>query len=530
MLSTPAARMFQICLLGYSFVAVLYSTKTLVNRAASAGGNISGMLSSRTFMQSLDKTPGKSSNARFTMESHTTFWDLDTTERANSSTGGIAIPSSDALMRWPSMVNSLTILGSSNFTTLREETILSKAFVQSMHPTKIIPYYFRASGEYDPNDVTITTLVTRNRFQVLKQLVERYQGPISVTIHIPMPDANTRKPDTLSAFQKSLRDLHALYSSSPYFAAYVDVHLALSPFSRTIKNTGTSTEDPDGQGEGGRQFNVWRNVARLFARTEFVMMLDVDFAVCTDWRTSTRNSLRKLRNGANWDEHSMDAMNLGPSAVNETAKMEIFSMLKDGTAALVVPAFEYISQEDGADQQTFPRDKETLLQLTVGSQPEISSFHASWAAGHNSTNYARYYSIPPGRDDIYKVTQYQSAYEPYVITSKRISWCDERFTGYGGNKAACLFEMYMSGVSFYVLSDHFLIHQNHKYEEQARREERKYNRKLYADFKEETCLRYLHRFYHEGALNTPKATNAKDECKKLKGMPKIAHELFDIEL
>lgn len=49
--------------------------------------------------------------------------------------------------------------------------------------------------------------------------------------------------------------------------------------------------------------------------------------------------------------------------------------------------------------------------------------------------------------------------------------CDERFVGYGGNKAACLFEMYLSGVSFYVLSDHFLIHQNHLYEEAARKYE-----------------------------------------------------------
>ena len=31
--------------------------------------------------------------------------------------------------------------------------------------------------------------------------------------------------------------------------------------------------------------------------------------------------------------------------------------------------------------------------------------------------------------------------------------------------------MYLSGVSFYVLSDHFLIHQSHTYEEEARREE-----------------------------------------------------------
>ena len=93
----------------------------------------------------------------------------------------------------------------------------------------------------------------------------------------------------------------------------------------------------------------------------------------------------------------------------------------------------------------------------------------------------------------------------------RVRRCDERFTGYGGNKAACLFEMYLSGISFHVLSDHFLIHQSHLYEEEARKSEvsfpylhlnatnilatkRKYNRRIHSDFKEEACLRYVHIF------------------------------------
>lgn len=41
--------------------------------------------------------------------------------------------------------------------------------------------------------------------------------------------------------------------------------------------------------------------------------------------------------------------------------------------------------------------------------------------------------------------------------------------GYGGNKAACLYEMYLSGMSFLVLADHFLVHQSHVYEEAVRR-------------------------------------------------------------
>jgi hypothetical protein len=95
-----------------------------------------------------------------------------------------------------------------------------------------------------------------------------------------------------------------------------------------------------------------------------------------------------------------------------------------------------------------------------------------------------------------------------ILTSIELTHnrCEERFIGYGGNKAACLYEMYLgSGMSFYVLPD-FVIHQSHPYDEEIRKSEvralfkgvlsphsapgkRKYNKQLYVDFREETCLR-----------------------------------------
>ncbi|KAI0638998.1 glycosyl-transferase for dystroglycan-domain-containing protein [Trametes polyzona] len=418
----------------------------------------------------------------------------------------------------PSSVNAPRMVLDSGY-AVREETLLSKAFSEAMHPTRIIPFYFKASGAVDSDDVTITTLVTSNRFRVFKQLVERYRGPISVTIHIPLPLHSTfssLKPDHPS--RVALNNLHALYASSPLFAEHVDVHLALSPFTSALSGGNV----PSPEGEGGRQFNVWRNAARLFARTEFVMMLDVDFAVCTDWRGAVRDALRAaafplIRQASRTQRRQ-------PGGVSS---VEMVQMLRDGAAALVIPAFEYVKQGEGVDQRTFPADKQALLRLAKANPPVIASFHAAWAPGHNSTDYERYYSISPGSHAVYKVEHYQSAYEPYVITSKRVSWCDERFAGYGANKAACLFEMYLSGVSFYVLSDHFLIHQSHKYEEEARREERKSNRKLYADFKEEACLRYLYRFYKEGILHTDRAANVREECKKIKNIGKTFSQLIN---
>lgn len=132
----------------------------------------------------------------------------------------------------------------------------------------------------------------------------------------------------------------------------MDVHLALSPFfgaAKTQKDSSTS--------EGGRQFNVWRNVARLFSRTEFVMMLDVDFAVCTDWRSAVQDAISRYSVGVG------DPVPGSPPK-NDTIEEDIFDKLRAGTAALVLPAFEYVKQEDGIDQETFPRDKAVCVVLT----------------------------------------------------------------------------------------------------------------------------------------------------------------------
>lgn len=115
--------------------------------------------------------------------------------------------------------------------------------------------------------------------------------------------------------------LHDLYTSTPGMSTFVDVHLVLSPFAR--------------------QLNTWRNAARLFARTEFVMMLDVDFAICTDFRSHVRASLDG----------------------------EVGRSLRSGHAALVVPAFEYLNQKDGLNPDTFPSDKKVFLV----SSPSVQS-------------------------------------------------------------------------------------------------------------------------------------------------------------
>lgn len=178
-----------------------------------------------------------------------------------------------------------------------ESLFLSKAFSHSMRPNRVIPFYFKASGPsmdgtLAKEDITLLTIVTSNRFSVLGRLAKRYQGPISVALHV------TESPRAHR--DRILDELHELYLSTPGMSKWVDVHLILDNFDR--------------------QFNMWRNAARLFARTNYVMMLDVDFAVCTGFRQ------RLL------------------------ASKEMMGMLRAGDAAFVVPAFEYVVAEDGGNE------------------------------------------------------------------------------------------------------------------------------------------------------------------------------------
>ncbi|EKM52779.1 glycosyltransferase family 49 protein [Phanerochaete carnosa HHB-10118-sp] len=514
----PLATLLQGILLGYILVSLVYTTGFIIaSPAVSAVFALVGVEISGSESLAFPKVAPRVdliAHAHQVFSSSHPSWGADT----YSSLRDLASSSDWLYWNLPALGPLSGSLDDAHAGTLpvQEGTLLSKAFAQALHPTEFIPFYYKATGPVDTSDVTITTLVTSNRYKVLKQLVEQYKGPISVTIYIPLPPPTASASET-SQFIIAVQDLDALYASSPHFAAYVDVHLALSPLSSAPHATSGSTE-------GGRQFNVWRNAARLFARSEFVMMLDVDFAVCTDWRSVVRGAV--ARSGLPHTTVGSELPEPTPLPGKREEVRQVVQKVREGAAALVVPAFEYTKQGDGADHTRFPKDKESLRRLATGPHPKLDMFHASWAPGHNSTDYTRYLSTPSNSQSLYKVITYQSAYEPYVIMSKRVPWCDERFTGYGGNKAACLFEIYLSGVDFYVMADHFLIHQSHKYEEEARREERKYNRKLYADFKEEACLRYLYRFHSAGQLRTSVAANAVQECKKVKSVEKLASELL----
>ena len=152
-------------------------------------------------------------------------------------------------------------------------------------------------------------------------LTQSRTGPISVAVHIPIASVDA----PLDALNEDLAVLHHLVASSPALTTRVDIHLVVSPFVRA--------------------FNAWRNLARMMARTDYVLMLDVDFAVTTDWRGVVRGLVAR-KNGAD-----------GMAALRKE--------MREGYAALVLPAFEYVVGEEGEDQTLFPGNKEVCYQCAL---------------------------------------------------------------------------------------------------------------------------------------------------------------------
>ncbi|KAG1451995.1 hypothetical protein G6F56_007934 [Rhizopus delemar] len=349
--------------------------------------------------------------------------------------------------------------------SISHDFMKSKIFSSSMGLDHVTPYYFKATQIKNKQDITLATLVTRNRFHVLSRLATNYQGPISAAIHV-MDDKEK---------SKTIGELNKIYKSNPDMQAFVDVHLIVDKYDR--------------------QFNMWRNTAKLFTRTDYLMMLDVDFHLCTNFRQS-------IWENAEWS-----------------------AMLQSGKTAFVVPAFEYLDQKDGLDWHTFPRNKAQVIKEV--EDLKLDSFHSAWVSGHGATNYSLWYNT----QDAYPVTEYEYSYEPYVIYKKEgTPWCDERFIGYGANKAACLYEIFVSGVDFWVLPNDFLIHQSHKYANHDRTRERVHNKELYANFRTEVCLRYSRKYVIEGTWYSSEADNMKKVCtnipkwKYLSGIPKAQRE------
>ena len=194
-------RFCSTCLLVYAFLSCFYTTSFLLlcpfvrDCSTSFALDISKFYSSflwtrRLLGNALTSSPSSRDDAPVQTTQMMVLQKAASYRNMDNFLSDLEVLSTDSILYWASLSQSETLRGvqmldgvssteqnwAPNWYAMSELLFLSKAFSGSMHPMRIFPYFYKASEIFDDDDITITTLVTPNRFEVLRKLAARYEG------------------------------------------------------------------------------------------------------------------------------------------------------------------------------------------------------------------------------------------------------------------------------------------------------------------------------------------------------------------
>ncbi|CRL06689.1 CLUMA_CG019439, isoform A [Clunio marinus] len=207
--------------------------------------------------------------------------------------------------------------------------------------------------------------------------------------------------------------------------------------------------------------NLMRNIARKNCQTYFVFLTDVDIIVSANMNFAEQldKFLRKAK----------------CSNINNLC-------------AYVIPTFEL------DERVRFPRNKTDLIRLA--NKGLARPFHNKvFIYNQYATNFSRWQSdVTETEVKIsHAVTNFEFLYEPFFVAPDNNPAHDERFIGYGYTRNTQVYEMFVAGYQFQVLTPLFTIHwglQNKKGRPAWREHQNNINRKHFEIFKREVFARY----------------------------------------
>ncbi|KAG1658744.1 Beta-1,4-glucuronyltransferase 1 [Nymphon striatum] len=321
-------------------------------------------------------------------------------------------------------------------------------------------------------DVTLTTQSSLNHIHNLIYLTSHWKGPISITIFVPDGDVNfsayviNALRLCVPAIQKSVSFhlVHPLNEAKNTklidltSAVNIKCHESLEQISSRIgkfissKNYIHKTLYP---------INLLRNVARQNIRTGFFLLIDIDMVPNINLYQDFLHFLRKEQ-----------------IIIKENSEMK---------NVYVLPAFEVRANV------TFPADKIELISLIKSSNAQPFYYNLCWKC-HKHTDYKRWINISPKQvlDVAYQVL-WIDPWEPFYISPFFAPLYDERFKQYGFNRISQVCEMHVTGFSFAVLNNAFVIHKGMKEVtsfHKSKDEEQHRNKILYRLFKSELKEKY----------------------------------------
>lgn len=79
-------------------------------------------------------------------------------------------------IHWLDVASPFHRIASHEHDGVLEESILAKAFGLPEFNSRVFPYFYKATQEFDPEDLTLTVFITPNRFSRLIELSQTWRG------------------------------------------------------------------------------------------------------------------------------------------------------------------------------------------------------------------------------------------------------------------------------------------------------------------------------------------------------------------
>ncbi|XP_059608205.1 beta-1,4-glucuronyltransferase 1 [Phlebotomus argentipes] len=215
----------------------------------------------------------------------------------------------------------------------------------------------------------------------------------------------------------------------------------------------------------------------------------------TKWRSKNvypQNHLRNVaRKTCQSDNVFLTDIDIIPS-INMTEYLDKFlrhTKCPNNQCAYVIPTYEL------DNRARFPRDKPDLIRLARKGLAR-PFHHKVFIYNQYATNFTRWQADLNNLEEThvsYNVTNFEFLYEPFYVAPDQVPPHDERFLGYGFTRNTQVYEMFVAGYQFQVLTPIFTCHwglQNKKSRPAWRERQNNVNRKQFEVFKREVFARY----------------------------------------
>ncbi|CAK8685198.1 unnamed protein product [Clavelina lepadiformis] len=327
------------------------------------------------------------------------------------------------------------------------------------------------------SDVTLVTQCSVNNLHHIIESLQRWSGPMSIAVFAPgdhishavmgsffikrcFPERNISfqivyPVDNLPKFKaESLRIWHNYYYSDK--RTIHCKHLLVTLQGLKGKNYAL--------GDIPYPHNTLRNVAKKAVKTRYMFLLDVDIMPSRKVREIFLNHLYNMKSRKD--------------ATNTTVPQNV---------VFVTPAFEI------EESVSIPTTKQELAWLYKNGM--IRAFHAETCPMcHKPTRYEDWLGVSDTEVTAFEV-EWSQSWEPFYISHVNVPEHDERFKQYGYDRISQVCELYVSGHSFVLLANAFVVHKGLKSREKFHSKKNEENRKnwiLYTKlFKPDLKLKYL---------------------------------------